>query len=121
MSDHPVLQQASRLRATLETLAAALSSGDALAVLDVEPQLAAAMSARSAPRTDVDDATREALGVEIERARHALARCRATGTAATHLVTATLDALRGGAVPYGRHGETAESQALRGRGVEARG
>ncbi|MGE0813498.1 MAG: hypothetical protein AB7O28_08340 [Vicinamibacterales bacterium] len=91
------------LGATLTALAEALASGDAAAVLAVEPALAAALVPLSAASPALADDERAALDFHLAEARSALARCRAVGAAAALVARATLDAL-GHADTYHRHG-----------------
>jgi len=74
-----------RLTASLQAIAAALASPDSDALLAAEAGLAAAIGdARAAAAQGCAD--RAALRQAIERARAALARCRALGHSAGELV-----------------------------------
>lgn len=112
-----VLDQARRLHEVLEALAAALGRGDASAVLASEPALQAVVEAVG--RADTLAAEERAATVdELQRARSALARCRAIGAATADLTRVTVDAL-GGAGCYSRRG-AGRPRALRGRDFHAR-
>jgi hypothetical protein len=112
-----VLDQARRLHEVLEALAAALGRGDASAVLASEPALQAVVEAVG--RADTLAAEERAATVdELQRARRALARCRAIGAAAADLARATVDVL-GGTGCYSRRG-AGRPRAARGRDLHAR-
>lgn len=112
-----VLDQARELREVLEALAAALGRGDATAVLAAEPALQAVIEAAGRAGTLTTEA-RAATAAELQRARSALARCRAIGAATAELTGVTLDVL-GGAGSYSRHG-AGQARAPRGRDLHAR-
>ena len=108
MATHPdqLLDSVERLCATLERIGDALVSVDADALLETEEtlaQLLATFDAESAARP-VDA---EALRVRIERARHALLRCRRLGACFTSVAGARLR-LRSGMTLYGSSGEFVE-------------
>ncbi|MEZ5290613.1 MAG: hypothetical protein R2745_05995 [Vicinamibacterales bacterium] len=94
------------LGATLTALSEALASGDAAAVLAVEPALAAALVPFGAAPSSLSADERAALGLHLDDVRSALARCRAVGAATALVARATLDAL-GHADTYHRHGTPA--------------
>lgn len=109
---------AAGLRAALDQLAAAMTLGDADAVLAVEPVLQAAVSRQTATMTSLASTERDVVLHELASARAALARCRALGAGAARVAGATLEAL-GRAPFYSRHG-AGTSRAPRGRGLKAR-
>ena len=114
-----VLEQACRLRATLDALHGALASGDALAVLAAEPRLAAIVAEGPASPGALDDHERQAIRQELVRAQTALAQCRATGAAIADLAGVTWRATRRDAA-YSSQGRPADGAAMRGRGLRAR-
>ena len=113
-----VADVAAGLRAALDQLAAALTLGDAAAVLAVEPVLQAAVSRQTATMTSLASTERDVVRHDLARARAALARCRVLGAGAAQLTDATLAALD--RVPsYSRQG-AGLSRGWRGRGLKAR-
>lgn len=113
-----VADVAAGLRAALDQLAAAMTLGDADAVLAVEPVLQAAVSRQATTMTSLAATERDVVLHEIASARAALARCRALGTGAALVAGATLEAL--GRTPfYSRHG-AGTSRDPRPRGLKAR-
>jgi hypothetical protein len=106
------------LRAALDQLAAAMTLGDADAVLAVEPVLQAAVSRETATMTNLASTERDVVLHDLARARAALARCRALGAGAALVTGATLEAL-GRAPFYSRHG-AGTSRDPRRRGLKAR-
>lgn len=113
-----VADVAAGLRAALDQLAAAMTGGDADAVLAVEPVLQAAVSRQTATMTSLASTERVVVLHHIASARAALARCRALGAGRAAVAAATLDAL-GRAPFYSRHG-AGTSRDPRRRGLKAR-
>lgn len=89
-----ILPAAGRLTAALRAIAAALASPDEAALLAAEPELAQAVETLRAVAS-IPPAERDAVAIELGRARAALARCRALGDSAHELLEAML-ALHGG-------------------------
>ena len=113
-----VADVAAGLRAALDQLAAAMSLGDADAVLAVEPVLQAAVSRQTATMISLASPERVVVLHHIASARAALARCRALGAGRAAVAAATLDAL-GRAPSYSRQG-AGPTRSLRGRRLKAR-
>ena len=113
-----VADVAAGLRAALDQLAAAMTLGDADAVLAVEPVLQAAVSRQTATMTSRAATERDVVRHEIASAHAALARCRALGAGAALVTGATLEAL-GRAPFYSRHGAGVTRDPRR-RGLKAR-
>lgn len=113
-----VADVAAGLRTALDQLAAAMTLGDADAVLAVEPVLQAAVSRQATTMATLAATERDVVLHDLASARAALARCRALGAGAALVTGATLEAL--GRTPfYSRHGAGA-SRDPRGRGLKAR-
>ncbi len=113
-----VAEVAAGLRAALDALAAAMTVGDADAVLAAEPALQVAAGRQTGTMTSVASADRELVRKDLTAARAALARCRALGAGTALVAGATLEAL--GCTPsYSRQGAGA-SRSLRGRELKAR-
>ena len=74
-----VADVAAGLRAALDALAAAMTVGDADAVLAVEPALQVAAGGQTGAMTSVAPADRDLVRQDLIAARAALARCRALG------------------------------------------
>lgn len=113
-----VLDVISRLRASLDAIAAALSQADAARLIAAESELAQALAEAGATRT-IDTADRHALKAELIRARAALQRCRALGAATTDVAGATL-AAHGRLDIYGPSGAITASPLPGGRGLNTR-
>lgn len=113
-----VAEVAAGLRAALDALAAAMTVGDADAVLAAEPALQVAAGRQTGTMTSVASADRELVRKDLTAARAALARCRALGAGTALVAGATLEAL-GRTPSYSRQGAGA-SRSLRGRELKAR-
>jgi hypothetical protein len=113
-----VADVAAGLRAALEQLAAAMTRGDADAVLAAEPLLQAAVGRQAATLAAMASADRDLITRDLLDARAALARCRALGAGRALVAAATLEAL-GRAPSYSRQG-AGPTRSLRGRGLKAR-
>ena len=113
-----VADVAADLRLALELLAAAMTRGDADAVLAAEPLLQAAVARQTTTMAAVASADRDVVKRDLLDARAALARCRALGAGRALVAAATLDAL-GRAPSYSRHG-AGPTRSLRGRRLKAR-
>ena len=113
-----VADVAAGLRGALDALAAAMTRGDADAVLAAEPALQAAVGRQAATMTSLASTDRDLVRQDLTGARIALARCRALGAGTALLAGATLEAL-GRAPSYNRQG-AGPSRSLRGRGLKAR-
>ncbi len=109
---------AAGLRAALEALAAAMTLGDADAVLAAEPALQVAVGRRAQAMTSLASTDCDLVRQDLTGARAALARCRALGAGSALVAGATLEAL-GRTPPYSRQG-AGSSRSLPGRGLKAR-
>lgn len=113
-----VADVAAGLRAALDALAAAMTVGDADAVLAAEPALQVAAGGQTGAMTSVAPAARDLVRQDLTAARAALARCRALGAGTALVAGATLEAL-GRTPSYSRQG-AGSSRSLRGRELKAR-
>ncbi len=113
-----VADVAAGLRGALDALAAAMTLGDADAVLAAEPVLQAAVGRQAATMTSLPSTDRDLVRQDLMGARAALARCRALGAGTALVAGATLEAL-GRTPSYSRQG-AGPSRSLRGRGLKAR-
>ncbi len=117
-ADVAVADVAAGLRAALDQLAAAMTLGDADAVLAAEPLLQAAVGRQATTLAVMAAADRDLITRDVLAARGALARCRALGAGRALVAAATLDAL-GRAPSYSRQG-AGPTRSLRGRRLKAR-
>lgn len=113
-----VLEATLRLRASLDAVAAALSSPDAGALLAAESEVALAVADVGNIR-GVDRADHNALKAELILARAALSRCRVLGAMATDATRAIL-AAQGRLGSYGRTGVSTPSTPPSGRDLNTR-
>jgi hypothetical protein len=113
-----VLEALSRLRASLDAVAAALASPDVSALIAAESNLALAVTEIGRMR-GIDRADHNALGAELILASAALSRCRIFGAMATDATRMTL-AAQGQSDSYGRSGATTSSGPLPGRDLNTR-
>ena len=109
---------AAGLRAALDALAAAMTLGDADAVLAAEPVLQVAVGRRAKTMNSLASTDCDLVRQDLTGARAALARCRALGAGSALVAGATLEAL-GRTPPYSRQG-AGSSRSLPGRGLKAR-
>jgi len=103
-----------RLRAALESTAAAMARPHLESLLAGESEIEAALAELSAMDSLAVDEQRAAR-VEVDRARHALIRCRRLGGALDHFVRSSLEAQG-----RGEYGPRKASSSYAGQALDAR-